>query len=324
MTTYLSKQKKGDLQDMAKQAGLSGYDDMLKDDLVTALDEKLRADSSKFAGNPIFAEFYKRGGSPTARRRKTIVAKVKDEAADAVNGAEDAAADTSTALATRTPRAVQRIAERVPLPPSPKVVSDYIARSQASFSTKLSDMYKKSGTTEAIEGVRDTASTVVAIEVLCNLIEAVGLQTETFPWRYAFDIPAIPAIKSHAYAVKLPDFFVLVTSFFWAPSTLWLTTSLFVPLLFAYFFNFSLSIRGQGARTRSSPHVYKFDPLTYNVSKALVTWLVYSQGFRFNGFWSDETVARVDGALFGGYQGVLIGTAIGALASLYEAILQKH
>lgn len=74
------------------------YDDMLKDDLVSALDDKLRADAPKFAGNPIFSEFYKRGGSPvkrprtvsssipgadgdpkTARRRKTITAKVKDE-----------------------------------------------------------------------------------------------------------------------------------------------------------------------------------------------------------------------------------------------------
>lgn len=72
---------------------------MLKDEIVAALDDKLRAESSQFAGNPVFAEFYKRGGSPvkkprnvsstipnadgeankTARRRKTIVAKVKDE-----------------------------------------------------------------------------------------------------------------------------------------------------------------------------------------------------------------------------------------------------
>lgn len=238
--------------------------------------------------------------------------------------AEETSSETVNAVATRTPRAVQRLAERVPLPPSPQVVSDYIARGQASFSNKVSDLYKKSGTTEAIEGVRDSASTVIGIEVLTMFIEAVGLQRETFPWRYAFDIPAIPAIKSHAYAVKLPDFFVLVTSFFWAPSTLWLATSLFVPLLFAYFFNFSHSIRGQGARTRSSPHVYNADPLMFNISKALITWLVYSQGFRFGGFYGDETVERVNGALPGGYQGVLIGTAIGGLASLYEAILQKH
>jgi hypothetical protein len=71
---------------------------MLKDDLVSALDDKLRADATKFAGNPVFSEFYKRGGSPvkknrivsssipdadgetkTARRRKTIVSRVKDE-----------------------------------------------------------------------------------------------------------------------------------------------------------------------------------------------------------------------------------------------------
>jgi hypothetical protein len=237
---------------------------------------------------------------------------------------DESTPETTTALATRTPRAVQRLADRVPLPPSPQAVSEYIARGQASFSNKVSDLYTRSGTTEAIEGVRDSASTVIGIEVLTNLIEAIGLQRETFPWRYAFNIPAIPAIKSHAYAVKLPDFFVLVTSFFWAPSTLWLATSLLVPILFAYFFNFSHSIKGTGPRTRASSHVYSLDPFTYNVSKALVTWLVYSQGFRFGGFWADNTVERVNGALPGGYQGVLIGTAIGALASLYEAILQKH
>jgi hypothetical protein len=219
---------------------------------------------------------------------------------------------------------VQRLAEKVPLPPSPKMVSDYIAQTQTNIFNKTSDLYNKSGTTEAIDNLRDTASTVVAIQVISLLVEATGLQRETFPWRYAFDIPAIPALKTHAYAVKLPDFFVLVTSFFWAPSTLWLTTTLFVPILFAYFFNFSHSIRGQGARTRSTPHVYKFDPLTFSVSKALLTWLVFAQGFRYGGFWSDETVARVDGSLYGGYQGVLIGSAIGALASIYEAILQKH
>jgi hypothetical protein len=219
---------------------------------------------------------------------------------------------------------VQQLAERVPLPPSPKVVTDYISRSQANLQTKASKLYQQSGITEASDSLRDTASTVVAIQVISLLVEAVGLQRETFPWRYAFDIPAIPAIKSHAYAVKLPDFFVLVTSFFWAPSTLWLTTSLFAPLLFAYFFNFSHSIRGQGARTRSTPHVYKFDPLSFSVSKALLTWLVFSQGFRYGGFWSEETVARVNGSLYGGYQGALIGAAISALASVYEAILQKH
>ena len=108
-----------------------------------------------------------------------------------------------------------------------------------------------------------------------------------------------------------------------APSTLWLATSLFVPILFAYFFNFSHSIRGQGVRTRSTPHIYKFDPLSFNVAKALLTWLVFAKGFRYGGFYSDETVLRVEDALYGGYPAVLIGAGIGALASIYEAILQK-
>ena len=238
--------------------------------------------------------------------------------------ADETTPETSSAVVTRTPRAVQRLAEKVPLPPSPQVVTQMISRSQANLSNKVTELYNKSGTTEAVEGLRDTASTVVAIQVIALLVEAVGLQRTTFPWRYAFTIPAIPAIRTKAYSVSLPDFFVLVTGDFWAPSIFWLTTSLFVPLLFAYFFNFSHSIRGAGTRTRSAPHVYKFDPLTFNVSKALLTWLVFSQGFRYNNFWSDITVTLVDKALYGGHQSVYVASAIGALASIYEAILQKH
>jgi hypothetical protein len=237
---------------------------------------------------------------------------------------EEAVADTSNAVATRTPKAVQRLAERVPLPPSPQVVTEYITRSQEQISNTVTDLYQKTGTTEHIANLRDAASTVVAVQVISLLIEAVGLQRTTFPWRQAFTLPALPLIKSHAYTVHLPDFFVVLTGEFWAPSALWLTTSLLVPLLFAYFFNFSYSIKGQGRSSKSSSPAYKFDPLTYNVSKALLTWLVFSQGFRYGNFWSPTTVTLVDHSLYGGHESVYVSTAIGALASIYEAILQKH
>ncbi len=65
------------------------------------------------------------------------------------------------------------------------------------------------------------------------------------------------------------------------------------------------------------------DPLTFNATKALVTWLVYSQGTRLWGLFGDGTVQRVNSALPGGHRGVMIGAGLGALASLYEAVLKK-
>jgi hypothetical protein len=233
------------------------------------------------------------------------------------------APEPSTALATRTPRAVQRLAARVPLPPSPQVIANMISDQQAVAGKKLNEAWENSGTTELLDAVRTNASTVVGVELLALAVEWYGLGQETFPWAYAFDVPAIEALGSSPYAVKLPDLFLLFTTFFWSPTGLWLGTSLFLPLLFAYFFNFTSQIKTPRTRAAAAS-VYRADPLTFNVVKALTTWLVYSQGFRLGGIVSDSTVARVNGAFPGGYGGVMIGASVGALASIYEAILQKH
>jgi hypothetical protein len=42
---------------------------MLKDDLVSALDQHLRANSAKFADDKAFTEFYERSGSPVKKGR---------------------------------------------------------------------------------------------------------------------------------------------------------------------------------------------------------------------------------------------------------------
>jgi hypothetical protein len=43
---------------------------MLKDDIVSALDEKLRANASTYSSNPVFREFYDRTGSPVKKERQ--------------------------------------------------------------------------------------------------------------------------------------------------------------------------------------------------------------------------------------------------------------
>jgi len=42
---------------------------LLKDDLVSALDTELKANPSAYASNPVFSEFFSRGGSPVKKER---------------------------------------------------------------------------------------------------------------------------------------------------------------------------------------------------------------------------------------------------------------
>lgn len=188
---------------------------------------------------------------------------------------------------------------------------------------KIKAVWERSGTNEIIEELQTKASTVVGVEALALGIEFYGLAKEVFPWAYAFQFPAIETLGTKSQGVWMPDLFLLFTTFFWSPTGLWLGTSLFLPLLFAYFFNFTSQIKTPRTRAAAAS-VYKYDPLTFNVVKALTSWLVYSRGFRFGGIVSDGTALRVNGAFPGGFKGVLIGSGIGALASIYEAILQKH
>jgi hypothetical protein len=45
------------------------YDDLLKDDLVSALSSTLQDNPSTYSSNPVFTEFYNRGGSPVKKER---------------------------------------------------------------------------------------------------------------------------------------------------------------------------------------------------------------------------------------------------------------
>ncbi|QDS70721.1 hypothetical protein FKW77_002799 [Venturia effusa] len=339
MTSWLQKQRKADLRDLAQAANVQDWEELLKDDLVYSISERLQNDPAQYSSNPIFSGYYARNASPVkrergvsiplndngglsvTRRRRTLVrATTKEEESSPVP--EDAP-EPSTAIATRTPRAVQRLAERVPLPPSPQVIANMISDQEIVARNKIKAAWERSGTNEIIEELQTKASTVVGVEALALVIEFYGLAKEVFPWAYAFQCPAIEALGTESFGVWLPDLFLLFTTFFWSPTGLWLGTSLFIPLFFAYFFNFTSQIKTPRTRAAAAS-VYKYDPLTFNVVKALTTWLVYSRAFRFGGFLTDATVARVNGAFPGGFQGVLVGSGIGALASIYEAILQKH
>lgn len=176
--------------------------------------------------------------------------------------------------------------------------------------------------TEGVEDLRERLSTVRAVIASALLVEAAGLSRETLPWRYAFDTPAISALGIANKSVYAPDFFVLLTPQFWSASLLWTSTSLLLPLLASYFVN--LTRKTVSPRTRAAVRDEgQFDPLVFNVVKALVTYLVYAKHVTFYGTWSEETIGRVSGAVWGSYEGILIGAAVGGLVSLYDAVLKK-
>lgn len=223
---------------------------------------------------------------------------------------------------TRTPRAsALAFAQNVPLPPSPSVVADAIDRRTAVIRRRVSQAYEDSGVLETAQTARESLSTVVSVEAIIIAFEAYCLRKELLADRYAFTIPAIKVIGTSDYAVQIPDLFLLLTSSFWGPATLWAVTSFIMPLVMAYFFN--LTHRPRTGRSHATHFNYTFDPLTFNIVKALLTYIVYSQDFTFGGYVDLEYVARINSALYGGPLSVLTGCAIGILITFYEAIIRK-
>lgn len=206
----------------------------------------------------------------------------------------------------------------MPLPPSPSVVTDAIERRTAVIRHKISDVVENSGVVEAAQSTRESLSTVVSVEALTLLFEAYNLRPEILEDRYAFTIPTIPFLLNAPHAVNLPDLFLLLTSRFWQPAILWAATSFFVPLFFSYFFN--LTSRPSRNNTKFA---YTFDPLTFNIVKALLAYAIYAQDMTFGGLVDLESVARIRSASAGGWQGIVAGAGIGILVTFYDAIIRK-
>jgi hypothetical protein len=209
----------------------------------------------------------------------------------------------------------------VPLPPSPAVVADAIDRRTAILRSKVSRAYEESGIVEVADATRESLSTVVAVQALIASIELYFIRQEILADKYAFTIPAISFLGTSDYAVKIPDLFLLVTGSFWGPALLWTCTTLLIPLFAAYFFNLTIKPRSRNSRT--TYFTYVFDPLTFNIVKALLVFLVFGQDVTFGGLVDLEYVARINSALYGGWKGPLVGAGIGGLVTLYEAIIKK-
>lgn len=229
-------------------------------------------------------------------------------------------------LATRTPAAVKDFTSRIPLPPSPAAVTDAISHQQEVISSKVEELWNGSGITETSDYLRELLSSVHSVQILFTLLEAYGLQKDVLPWDIELTIPKIPALGADERTLYLPDLFSLLGGHFWTTSLVWLTTSVGIPLLFAYFFNFTYAARpahATRAATRRNPQ-HSVDHLTFNVVKGLMAWLVYAQGFTYFGAVADSTVSSISSSMWGGYLLPVIGASTGALFSLQDAILRKQ
>ncbi|KFX95845.1 hypothetical protein O988_05600 [Pseudogymnoascus sp. VKM F-3808] len=168
---------------------------------------------------------------------------------------------------------------------------------------------------EDAESTRASFSSLLWIETVILSFEASNLRSEILPDFEAFTIPSIPILHTAPLPVSLPDLFLLVTPSFWQPFILWLATALVAPLAFAYFFNLT------GRRSRGTQEFkYQFDPLTFNVAKAIITYSVFAGGYTFKGLVDLESVPRICSAAAGGWEGIVGGCAAGVLATVYEAI----
>jgi hypothetical protein len=185
-------------------------------------------------------------------------------------------------------------------------------------SRKVGTYIKRSGAEKKVQELRKGLSSITVIHFAIIAVEAAGLQRTTLPFRHAFDVPAVKPV-SPTFSVYIPDFFNLITPTFWAPTSTWLATNFLLPLLVSYFVNLGLS---NSKTKKATPH-HEFDPLTFNIVKGLLAWLVYSQGFRLGGIFTDETADVVNDSIYGGYVGILIGAGIGILTSLYDVSVFK-
>lgn len=230
----------------------------------------------------------------------------------------------------KTPRTVQKAARTLEesfknlpdlqLPASPSDVANLVERRTSIIADEVSTFWSQTGFTEYLESAREGLSTALSVQMLFSVLEAYYLQRVTLPWRFAFNIPAIRFITSDKYPVSFPDFFVLLTAGYWAPTMLWVFTNLLVPSTAAWFFNFTIN----KANRHGKGHGYEIDPFVFNIVKMLVFWLVYNPvGLRFAGLFSDSTVALVQHAMPGGSFGVMTESAVGAAAALYEAVLRR-
>ncbi|KAL8675452.1 MAG: hypothetical protein Q9168_000153 [Polycauliona sp. 1 TL-2023] len=332
---WLQRQRKPDLQTLASHVGMKQYENLLKPELEVALDDYLRKNQNRLQSDPALSSFYKRLESPVKRerssgnsvggvgaasavqeevkkpkqRRQTI--KAREELEQTSESEPQLPLTTTSPTSPRTPFASTpySLARQLALPASPAVLADRIEESTTTITTSFANIYTTSPIPSTLSSLRSKLSTVTSIQLLTLFLEVFGLFRQTVPLKYLTTIPAIPALGlSDPTALKLPDLFALLTSAFWLPFALWLTTSVLLPTAGAWFMNLRSTRDEEGG----------FDPVTFGVVKGLVAWIVYVKGGV-----EGESKGVVEGSVPGGSVGMMVGAGVSVLGGLYDAVLKK-
>jgi hypothetical protein len=353
---WLKKLRRAEVNDLAHAAGLEDYADYSnKDALAVALHKYVQDNQTILINVPELKEYWTRASSTspartspvkkavgvdltpapkkatpaarkatpgTTRRRQTQPKKEEAEVTDDSEASEASTPNQAASAVTKTPARSQITVEP---PLSPALVTDAIDRQTAEWRERINDAWVRSGVQESSNWVRSKMSSVRAVETIVMAIEGAFLMKDLIPIRYLTTIPAVPAINSPEFALRVPDLFMLVDGAFWAPFSLWLLTSYLLPLLFAYFFNISLQASGSPAPETRKGHKTRpeFDPLSFNITKAVIAYVVYAHHFNFMGLYSNFSIERVNVSVPFHWPGMLTTAAIGTVGTLYEAILRK-
>ncbi|TWU71297.1 hypothetical protein ED733_002097 [Metarhizium rileyi] len=334
---WLRAQRKFDLVQIADNVGLQNYEGLKKSELEVALDDFIAEHSSRLANRsdltPYFNSRSKALGSPVKKEKEsskhenekplTVAKRRVTKAIEELTSESDERA-SSTALVRTPARSISQVAARIPLPATPADVANAFDRSTLAMRKRVTSMYQETGITEASNATRETLSTVTSILFVVSAFELYFIRPEILANRYAFTIPAIRAVGTSDYPIYLPDMFLILTSSFWSPALTWALTSVVLPSLFGYFFNLTAtSHSGPRTRSRAAAHDTVVDPLTFSIVKALLSYVVYGQGVTLGGLLSETSIERLNRAIYGGYQGILVGAAVTGIVSIYEAVLRK-
>lgn len=231
----------------------------------------------------------------------------------------------TTALVQTPGRSLSQVAARIPLPATPADVAFAVDRSTVAMRKRVNSIYRQSGVNEGAQATREALSTVASVLFCVHAFELLHIRPEVLPNRYAFTVPAVNFLGTDDHPVYLPDMFLVLTASFWGPVLTWAMTSIVLPTVSGYFFNLSASANNAGPRTRSKSHAqdYAVDLLTFSIVKALLSYVVYAQGVTFGGLLSPTSIERLNNSVYGGYKGILAGTSITGLLSIYDAVLRK-
>lgn len=199
-----------------------------------------------------------------------------------------------------------------------------VERQTTRLRSQVAHVYEQSRVREGVDQTRATLSSAYAVQLVFLVLEAYQMFTNpgVMPWKSIFRFPTGGTEAS----IPFPDLFQLLKKEFWGPVALWAATSHILPTIAAYFFNIAHSAASSGRK--APPKAQQVvDPLVYHLVKAIVVIAVYYQNFELFGWTNLQTIQTVKDSqklgTDGGATTMIASSLIGAILSIYEAILKK-